>query len=242
MTRPCSFIRTRLAVFLFSVAIITSPTIFAANDSDSTISIHNPLYGQLDNGTLVTSCSYRTEDNKTHLEVIRWKLPEFQKAVEVHRPIVKVLECGESKVQPEDCLATLVGPGINQPDPYPGYGGFVGWVGTLLCSVFTYPGTEQAEVIKNPALACHVAIIRSFNHGKSWDQEIIRLPSPFLSDGTDGPMVLLKDGTVLHTIYGTPMDGGPEQAAVFTSKDNRAMWQLLSILLHKPNGYSLISF
>ncbi len=31
---------------------------------------------QLDDGTLVTSISYRSEDNKTHLEVIRWKLPD----------------------------------------------------------------------------------------------------------------------------------------------------------------------
>ncbi len=30
---------------------------------------------QLKDGTLVTSCSYRDEDNKTHLEVIRWRLP-----------------------------------------------------------------------------------------------------------------------------------------------------------------------
>ena len=30
---------------------------------------------QLDDGTLVTSCSYRGEDDKTHLEVIRWRLP-----------------------------------------------------------------------------------------------------------------------------------------------------------------------
>jgi hypothetical protein len=30
---------------------------------------------QLADGTLVTSCSYRGEDNKTHLEVVRWRLP-----------------------------------------------------------------------------------------------------------------------------------------------------------------------
>ena len=30
---------------------------------------------QLDDGTPVTSCSYRGEDDKTHLEVIRWTLP-----------------------------------------------------------------------------------------------------------------------------------------------------------------------
>jgi hypothetical protein len=31
---------------------------------------------QLKDGTLVTSCSYRGEDDRTHLEVIRWRLPE----------------------------------------------------------------------------------------------------------------------------------------------------------------------
>jgi len=30
---------------------------------------------QLDDGTLVTSCSYRGADDKTHLEVIRWRMP-----------------------------------------------------------------------------------------------------------------------------------------------------------------------
>ncbi len=43
------------------------------------------------------------------------------------RPVVKIVEGGESKARPEDCRATLVGPGVNQPDPFPGYGGFVGW-------------------------------------------------------------------------------------------------------------------
>ena len=30
---------------------------------------------QLDDGTLITSCSYRGNDGKSHLEVIRWRLP-----------------------------------------------------------------------------------------------------------------------------------------------------------------------
>jgi hypothetical protein len=30
---------------------------------------------QLPDGTLVTCCSYRGADNKTHLEVIRWRAP-----------------------------------------------------------------------------------------------------------------------------------------------------------------------
>src|SRR4051812_24498246 len=47
---------------------------------------------------------------------------------QTNRPVVKVVEGGESKVQPEGCLGTIVGPGFNQPDRFPGYEGFVGWV------------------------------------------------------------------------------------------------------------------
>ena len=48
----------------------------------------------------------------------------FVEAADPPRPIVKVVEGGESLLKPEDVLTTVVGPGINQPDPYPGYGGF----------------------------------------------------------------------------------------------------------------------
>src|SRR5947207_16019285 len=42
-------------------------------------------------------------------------------------PQVKVVEGGESKAKPEDCRGIIVGPGVNQLDPFPGFGGFVGW-------------------------------------------------------------------------------------------------------------------
>src|ERR1700722_8772723 len=54
-----------------------------------------------------------------------------QTAEEALRPRVKIVNGGESKLSPEDCRATVVGPGINQPDPFPGYGGFVGWVSPI---------------------------------------------------------------------------------------------------------------
>lgn len=239
------------------------------------------------------------------------------RATPPERPVVKVVQGGESAARPQDCRATLVGPGINQPDSFPGYHGFVGWVspvrlqngdwlvgfsagywhaspptplrwsaatiaayrksgmpaeidaptggramlmrssdegktwskpvtmldtpdddrhpawvelrdGTLLCSVFTYPGGERAEFARRPADAYRAGIIRSFDHGKTWERQPIRPPSPFLADETDGPMVLLKDGSALLTINGGPKDGGPSQAAVFTSKDRGATWKLLS--------------
>lgn len=42
-------------------------------------------------------------------------------------PRVNAVENGESKVTPDECRGMIVGPGVNQPDPFPGYGGSVGW-------------------------------------------------------------------------------------------------------------------
>jgi hypothetical protein len=243
----------------------------------------------------------------------------FQNADVPSPPRVVIVNGGESQLKPEDCLATLIGPGINQPDPFPGYGGFVGWVspvslrngdwlvgfsagywhasaptplryspdnlatylklglpaeivapkggramiirsidkgrtwskpetildtpdddrhpsflelpdGTLLCTVFTYPGVDDADLKENPALGYRTAIIRSFDNGRKWNNGLIRLPSPFVSDETDGPMVLLNDGSVLLTINGIPENGGPAQAAVFRGSEKGTTWQLLSTI------------
>jgi hypothetical protein len=240
-------------------------------------------------------------------------------AREALRPIVRIVAGGESKTPPEDCVGILVGPGKNQPDPYPGYGGFVGWNspirlkngnwlvgfsagywhaspptpfryrpktieeylklglpagvvaptggramvmrstdegktwskpvtlldtpdddrhpawlelpdGTLLCSLFTYPGVELPDIIQHPEDAHRTVIIRSHDHGQTWDKELIRPPSPFLADESDGPMTLLKDGTPLLTISGAPKEGGPPRAALFTSADSGATWQLRSVV------------
>ena len=236
----------------------------------------------------------------------------------VARPVVNVVEGGESKIPPEDCRATLVGPGVNQPDPFPGYTGFVGWSspvrlqtgdwlvgfsagywhaspptplryspktieayrklgmpeavvaptggramiirssdegrtwskpttlldtpaddrhpafvempdGTLLCSVFVYPGVEFPDLPGHPDDAYHTVILRSHDHGHTWDKDSIRPPTPFLADETDGPIALLKDGTPLLTISGANPGGRPE-AALFASADRGASWNLLSVL------------
>ena len=49
-------------------------------------------------------------------------------AQEMKRQVtVRVVEGGESATPYGDCRRMLIGPGVNQPAPYPGYGGFVGW-------------------------------------------------------------------------------------------------------------------
>ena len=249
----------------------------------------------------------------------REKAAESSKVSEALRPVVKIVERGESRMPPENCIGTLVGPGINQPDLFPGYGGFVGWNspvrlkngdwlvgfsagywhasaptplrfspktienyrrmglpldivaptggramimrstdegktwskpvtlidtpdydrhpawvelpdGTLLCSLFIYPDVEFADFVKRPEDAYHTVIIRSYDHGQTWDKKLIRPPSPFLADESDGPMVLLKDGSVLLTISGVTKQGGPEEAAVFTSHDRGATWEIVSVI------------
>ncbi len=219
-----------------------------------------------------------------------------------HRPVVKVVNGGRSKLRPDECRSTIVGPGINQPDPYPGYGGFVGWVspirlrngdllvgfarllacvaadaaayspdtiaryqkigmpadvrrasasramimhstdegktwskpvtmldtpdddrhpafvelpdGTLLCSLFTYSGARaKPDYAKEPESGFphgHPSVVRPRQDMGSTTSS--NSPSPFLADETDGPLVLLKDGSILLTIGGSPKEGGPSAA------------------------------
>jgi len=231
-------------------------------------------------------------------------------------PQVMVVEGGESKARPEDCRAILVGPEINQPDPFPGYGGFVGWEspvslksgdwlvgfnagywhasaptplrypakmldeyrklglpagivaptggrvmimrskdqgktwskpvtlidtpaddrhpafvelsdGTLLCSFFSYMGEPEGGEWKDPTLAVRVHFIRSFDGGRTWEKKPILLRTPFSYDETDGPLVRLKDGSVLVAINGRPASGPPDQAAVLRSTDRGQTWTML---------------
>jgi len=102
--------------------------------------------------------------------------------------------------------------------------------GTLLCSMFTFSGAEVPQIRKDPTVTNRTAIIRSYDHGKTWDDQVVRLPSPFLAEETDGPMVLLKDGSVIITINGAPAEEGPDQSAIFRSKDKGQSWKLLSVI------------
>lgn len=232
-------------------------------------------------------------------------------------PKVNVVAGGESAAQSVNCRRMLVGPGVNQPDHFPGYGGFVGWEGplrlkngtwlvafsagywhaspptpfrldksvldewtrigmptnvaaptggramimrsidggvtwskpetlidtpaddrhpnlaempdgTVLCTFFTYPG--NGDFVKDAALRSRVTILRSKDGGKSWDKNPIYPPSPFLADATDGPIVVLKDGSAMLVTYGGSAVGVPEQVAVFRSTDSGRKWKLLSVL------------
>jgi sialidase-1 len=233
-------------------------------------------------------------------------------------PIVKVVADGESKSGPADCRAILVGPGTNQPDPFPGYGGFVGWEspvrlkngdwivgfnagywhasaptplhypaksleqfyklglprdvvaptggramfirskdqgktwskpetlidtpaddrhpaflqlrnGTILCSFFTYAGAaEDGDYVKHPELASHVNLVRSFDNGRTWEKKSRVLETNFVGDETDGPILRMKDGSVVIAIDGLSRSEPKNEGALLRSTDGGRTWKWLS--------------
>ncbi|HUE16954.1 MAG TPA: sialidase family protein, partial [Planctomycetaceae bacterium] len=281
---------------------------------------------QSDRGALAVMAEYVYRPLKKKVTEVSLGVDNRSKSKPPLRPSITVVKNGESAVRPENCRATLIGPGVNQPDPFPGYGGFVGWNspvrlkngdwligfsagywhaspptplryspktiaryhqaglpmhvvaptggramiirstdagktwskpatlidtpvddrhpafvelkdGSLLCSMFTYTGTEEAEFTKHPEEANHTVLVRSFDHGKTWEKAIIKPMSPLLEDESDGPMVLRKDGSVLLTIDGVPKDGGKSLVALLASRDRGATWQLLSTIKSDHNMY-----
>ncbi len=233
-------------------------------------------------------------------------------------PRVKIVENGESRTPPDACRGIIVGPGVNQPDPFPGYAGFVGWEspirlkngdwlvgfnagywhasaptplnyspktlaeyramgmptdvvaptggramitrstdqgktwskpetlidtpaddrhpaflelddGTILGCFFTYSGEPKDGNLDNEP-AARVFFTRSFDGGRTWEQEPRRLETPFHYDETDGPLVRLNDGSVLVAINGRAKSGPPDVAGFFRSTDGGQNWELLSTI------------
>jgi hypothetical protein len=87
--------------------------------------------------------------------------------------------------------------------------------------VSTYPGVDDVDLKKNPELSCRTAIIRSFDNGRTWDNGLIRPPSPFVSDETNGPMVL-RDGTLV-CLHGSYEPDHPGLRVIF-STDSGHTW------------------
>ncbi len=88
--------------------------------------------------------------------------------------------------------------------------------GTLVASFFTYPSTA-------------VGIIRSFDDGRTWEQTPVKICAPFHSLATDGPPLVMPDGSLLLAAYGAEKQDSPFEAiGIFASRDRGATWQYLS--------------
>ena len=140
-------------------------------------------------------------------------------------PQVKVVENGESKAGPEDCRGIIVGPGVNQPDAFPGYGGFVGWespirlengdwlvgfnAGYWHASVstpmqYTPANLEAYRKMGMPAdiiapTGGRAMFTRSTDEGKTWGKPETLIDTP--ADDRHPAFVQWPDGTVLCCFF-----------------------------------------
>ncbi|MBI3921217.1 MAG: exo-alpha-sialidase [Armatimonadetes bacterium] len=139
--------------------------------------------------------------------------------------IVRVVEGGESRLKPEDCRGIIVGPGKNQPDPYPGYGGFVGWEspirlrnGTWLVGFsagywhasaptpLRYPPQQIEEYHKmgmpidlEAPTGGRAMITRSSDEGKTWSKPETMIDTP--ADDRHPSFLELPEGTILCSFF-----------------------------------------
>ncbi|MEO5802714.1 MAG: sialidase family protein [Verrucomicrobiota bacterium] len=140
-------------------------------------------------------------------------------------PRVKVVESGESKLRPEECRGIIVGPGVNQPDPFPGWGGFVGWespirlkngtwivgfnAGYWHASVSTPMQYSPKNFEEYSRMGMPTNIVaptggramftRSTDEGKTWSKPETLIDTP--ADDRHPAFVQLDDGTVLCCFF-----------------------------------------
>ena len=104
--------------------------------------------------------------------------------------------------------------------------------GTLLCTFYTYPGDLTGSRDLDPSKGLRVGFIRSFDHGRTWEQTAHRLPPVYLSEspGHNAPVAELPDASVLQVVHGwyEPHRRGKSVIGVFRSADRGATWEFLS--------------
>jgi sialidase-1 len=141
-------------------------------------------------------------------------------------PKVKIVQGGESHLPASQCRKMIVGPGVNQPDPFPGYGGFVGWEcparlrdGTMYVSFnagywhaspptpidpgqlkewtkIGYPANVQAP------RGGRAMIAKSTDDGVTWTKPTTLVDTPW--DDRHPAIAELSDGTLVCTLFTYP--------------------------------------
>ena len=118
---------------------------------------------------------------------------------------VKVVSGGEPKEKPADCRRMLVGPGVNQPDPFPGYQHFVGWEapirlknGTWLVGFNAGWGHASYPTPEAPT-GGRAMLIRSTDEGVTWSKPQTIADTPY--DDRHPNFVELPDHTLLCSFF-----------------------------------------
>lgn len=146
-------------------------------------------------------------------------------AAQAPKVAVKVVPYDESAVHPEDFHTTLVGKGVNEPDPFPGYNGFVGWESPILLrngdllvgfnagywhgsppTQFTgmmLDRFKEAWDMGMPKVDAprggRAMLIRSKDGGKTWSKPWTLIDTPW--DDRHPAFLELPDGTLLCSFF-----------------------------------------
>ena len=154
------------------------------------------------------------------------------------RPVVKVVEGGQPTQDYRKCRRMLIGPGVNQPDPFPGYGGCLRQAGPIRLRDGTWlvgfnagywhsspptPWTLDPSTLKrhkelgmpdiDAPTGGRAMIIRSADKGVTWSKPEKLIDTPW--DDKQPDFCELSDGTLLcsFTTYpgrtGDDMDRDP---------------------------------
>src|SRR4051812_3760157 len=143
-------------------------------------------------------------------------------------PTVQVVQNGESAAKPDDCRGIIVGPGVNQPDAFPGYGGFVGWESPIRLqngdwlvgfnagywhasapTPLRYP-PKSLDAFRKMGMpdgvtaptGGRVMITRSKDKGRTWSKPQTLIDTP--ADDRHPAFLQLQDGTLLCTFFTYP--------------------------------------
>jgi len=216
MTRPCSFIQSGLAVFLFYAAFITGPTLLAADDGDSTIAIHNPLYlppgsiaceriplGQPDD---YKACIARMPDGELLLTAFRQHILEGNKILE-QMLLFRSHDGGKSWSMPEE---------LNLPGREP-------YLTVLPDGTIFITCHLLSQDIRNKWSYTCGFLHRSTDRGHTW--ESIRIESEGIKPNASGlstrNVLKLANGTL---ILGVDYTGGNGPYFIWRSTDNGRTW------------------
>ena len=148
-------------------------------------------------------------------------------------PTIKVVAGGESRLPAGKCRKMIVGPGVNQPDPFPGYGGFVGWEcptrlrdGTMLVAFNAGYWHASPPTPLNPEwkdgpkwrkigmpdmdapTGGRAMVVRSTDNGATWSKPKTLVDSP--GDDRHAAVTELSDGTLLCSLFTYPNGSEPD--------------------------------
>ena len=193
---------------------------------------------------------------------VSWQVVPLAASDAPTQPVIKVIP-GPDQTDYLRCRRMLVGPGVNQPQPYPGYEGFVGWAaiartktGALIVTFSSgywhaspptepeSPTAEFAETFKklsgvdistiHAPRGGRAEIMRSEDGGLTWSRPEVMLDTPW--DDRAPSAVGLSNGPLVASLF--TYDWKAVRTAIIRSFDDGKTWEQTPRYPEVPFKYS----